>query len=216
MTKRISYTLILVLLIAAFITSAAFTADTKISKKTALIFTFDAPEDNAGVAETYFTSVTEGLRDALNNSPVYAPYIFSDRMSIVKRGKDDGSLKNNDIIGPYSSDLVKTGKLAKLASSDAYIVGSVDSVSVDSVNKTASVTLSGALLDTESGKILMSWLETGTVPSGAQSASDEELRALATSDAISKVIASIAKTYPKEEIPSAKQIMKKRGLPPTN
>ena len=65
----------------------------------------------------------------------------------------------------------------------------------------------------------MSWLETGNVPGGAQSASDEELRALATSDAISKIVANIAKTYPIEEAPTVavkQQVKKKKGLPPTN
>ena len=220
MFKRISITAILIILIAAFITSSVFAARAIAPKKTTLIFTFDAPEDNAGVEDSYFDALTESLKDKLLKSPVYAPYVFNDRMSVVLRGKDDSSLKSDDITGPYYADLDKVNKLASLIGADTYITGSVDNITVDSEAKTASITLSGKFADTKTGKTIMSWLETGNVPVGATAASDVELRSLATADAINKVYAIIEKTYTETQTNKTNQqksnAPKQKGLPPSN
>ena len=131
------------------------------------------------------------LRTLLNGNETYSPILYKEKLSPIKRAREDGTLKPNDDVSPFSDDRSKSLKLARLLAADYFIIGAIEDVKVDPFKRTAEMTLSMDLMDARSGKLVKTLLVSGLTPANSTSASQEDAVAIAAGDAITKLKAQL-------------------------
>ena len=195
--KRTSLIAVLIIFcLGLFSAGAVFAAKSKkipvikIQPKSVLVFQFDQSVD-LNLPDGFGVMMATALRNKLGSMDQYIAVLFSDRLSSVKRGKDDNSLKTPEITAPFSEDNDKPLKLAKLLSADTFITGNIESVSVDTAAQTSTMTVSGGLFDGKTGNVLTTWVITGRAPQLDKNANDDELIALAAGQVIQNIVDQI-------------------------
>jgi len=160
------------------------TKQVAVPRRSLLVFPFDQ-EGVKSVPEKYGTEVAAYLRTMLAGNPKYAVFLFSDRLSPIRRGLGESpGLKAADIAGPFSEDKVNALKLARLCAADYLLVGSVDAFQYDPSAKVAQMTLSGELVDTKTGKSMGTYVVTGKADESSKASGEDEYRAVAAGKAV--------------------------------
>ncbi len=145
-----------------------------INAPTLVVFPLDVGPD-VKVPETFGNDVAVALRTSMVGNGKYALFLFSEKMSPMRRAKDDGTLTKNDIDGPYADDKEKTDKLVDILAGDFYFVGAVDDASIDAPNKKASTTVSGHVVDQKSGRLVKAVGVVAEVPESMGYTDDKSL-----------------------------------------
>lgn len=151
-----------------------------------LVFPFDQ-DASVKLPSAYGEDVATSLRNVLVGNRAYSVFIYRDRLSPIRRAKDDNVIKDKDANSPFSDDANKSLKLAQLLATDYYLVGSVDDCQVDAKTKVAQMTLRADLFDGKTGKLVKTFLITGRTPEFAKAANEDDLRSLAAGDAVAKL-----------------------------
>lgn len=151
-----------------------------------LVFPFDQ-DASVKLPTAYGEDVATSLRDVLIGNRAYTVFVYRDKLSPVKRAKDDNVIKDKDAMSPFAEDASKSLKLAQLLATDFYLVGSVDDCQVNTVTKIAQMTLRADLYDGKTGKLVKTFLITGRTPETAKAVNEDDLRALAAGDAVAKL-----------------------------
>ena len=162
----------------------------KVRRQSLVVFPFDCVGINA-VPETYGEFVASDIRSMLAGNPHYAVFLYKDKLSPIRRAKDDNTLKNPDVVPPFSDDKSKSLKLAQLLATEYFLVGAIDDCQIDSAKKVAQITLRADLFDAKTGKIVKSFLVTGNTPESAKTSEQDELRDIAKGAAVTKLIAEL-------------------------
>ena len=93
-----------------------------------LIFPF---ANNAGAdADTAATHVAEKLKEKLNQAGAYQVTTFSGSLPVAQRAVSEGILKDEDIAGPFT-DPGLPQKISILAGVDGFIIGSIETRTID-------------------------------------------------------------------------------------
>ena len=151
-----------------------------------IVFPFDQPQ-SIQAPEGMGGELASALRTMLNGNKRFSPILYKEKLSPIKRAREDSTLKPNEDVAPFTEDQSKPLKLARLLAADYFIVGAIEDVKVDAAKKTAQMTLSLDLVDANSGKLVKTMLINGSTPQDANSASQEDAVALAAGDAITKL-----------------------------
>ena len=144
-----------------------------------------------GLPEGFGLELSSYLRSSLAGNPEYAVFLYSQRLSPIKRGLDDNTLKSQDIEPPFADDKEKSLKLAQLLASDYYLVGTVEDYEFDAANKTARMLLSAELHVSKTGKLVGQYLVAGVADETSKAAEEDEYRAVAAGKAVEALKASI-------------------------
>lgn len=162
----------------------------RIHRQSLVVFPFDCKGvDN--VPELYGEFVASDIRSMLATNPHYSVFLYKDKLSPIRRARDDNTLKNPDVDPPFSDDKPKSLKLAQLLATEYYLVGAIDDCQIDSSMKVAQITLRADLFDAKTGKIVKSFLVTGNTPESAMTSEQDELRDIAKGVAVTKLIAEL-------------------------
>lgn len=172
------------------------------AKEFLVVFPFDIGQ-SAKLPIEFGEDVASALRSMLTGNSQYVVFLYSDKLPPIKRAKDDNTLKTQDIDPPYSEDRTKAIKLGGILAGDFIMVGSIEDVNVDVASQTAQVTIAAELVNGKTGKLLKSFLITGRSPEFAKSSEEDELRALAAGDAVTKLKAEMLGDAIKNEGASA-------------
>jgi len=162
-----------------------------------IVFPFDQEEGGARIPEEFGVDIASTLRSMLSGDAKYATYLYNQRLSPIRRAKEDSTLKTQDITPPFAEEREKAIRLADILAGDFLLVGSIDDYQVDTAKRQAQLTLTAELIrmvGREKGKLVKTFTVTGSVPESAKAIEEDELRALAAGDAVSKLKEEIAKT----------------------
>jgi len=155
-----------------------------------IVFPFDQPQ-SMQAPEGMGLELASALRTMLNGNKRFSPILYREKLSPIKRAREDGTLKPNKDVAPFTEDQSKPLELARLLAADYFVVGAIEDVKIDAAKKTAQMTLSMDLVDANSGKLVKTMLINGSTPENANSASQEDAIALAAGDAITKLKAQL-------------------------
>jgi len=151
-------------------------------RKSLVIFPFDPGVP--GLPEDFGAEVASYLRSTLTGSDKYMVVVFRDKLAPIQRAKEDTTLKTSDWVPPFSEDKEKPLKLARLLAADYFLVGSIEDFRYDAAKKAAQMTLSAAMYDTRTGKLVAQYLVTGSVDESAKAGDESEYRAVAAGRAV--------------------------------
>ncbi|GAF73457.1 unnamed protein product, partial [marine sediment metagenome] len=146
-------------------------------------FPFDQ-ESGLDVPDGYGGEVASHLRTVLVGNPKYSVFLYSQRLSPIRRAWQDNSVESADIAPPFTEDRAKPLKLAQMLAADFYLVGMVDDYKFDPANKVAMMTLSAGLIDGKTGKLLGNFVVAGRADATSAATDAEEYRAVAAGKAI--------------------------------
>lgn len=159
-------------------------------KMSLVVFPFDAGVP--GLPEGLGEEVASYLRSTLAGSDRYMVVVFRDRLAPIQRAKDDTTLKTSDWVPPFSEDKEKPLKLARILAADLFLVGSIEDFQFDAAKKFAQMTLSAAIYDGKSGKLVAQYLVTGSADETARAGDESEYRAVAAGKAVEALKERIA------------------------
>jgi hypothetical protein len=145
-------------------------------KKTILLFPFDSANLAAANKSDVINMIQDVAASRLTASGQYSVTRFSKNNPSIARLRDDQLITDADASEPYAEDNRKSIKISKQTGHEFVLIGSVDDYKYDAARKSASLTLSGRLLETETGKIVKSVTLSGNSTSGGNA--DEDDRAL--------------------------------------
>jgi len=172
-------------------------------KQSLMIFPFDKDAESAmGVADNFGQGIAEYLLSTLTVSKGYSVILFDERLSPVRRAREDNVIKDQDIKGPFLTDKAKADKLAELLATDCYIIGSVESYTYDKDKKTAELTLKADLVIAKTGKVSQEFMVGGSAVQGAQPMDEEELQSIAAGKAVEALTQKILETSPADSKPA--------------
>lgn len=166
---------------------------TVVQRQSLVVFPFDKGSVT-NLPDTFGQDMALSLKSMLSSETPYVSFLYSERLAPIKRASDENSLKSDDTKAPFTEDKTKPKKLAQVLGCDLYVVGEVQDYQFDQTKKVAQMTLSADLFDVKSGKLIKTVLVTGVTPSSTKATDEDELRALAAGDAVSKLKADILKT----------------------
>lgn len=161
--------------------------------KTVVIFPFH--DEAQSPLDTLGKDLPDSIQTSLSATGSYRAFAFSERLPSVQRAVIETTLKKDDLQGPFGTDPAQLAAALKIShelASDQILVGSIDSVKVDSANKKAEVALTAILADGKTGESLKTIAVTGEAPATVQPMSDKDLVALAAGDAVAKLTREIA------------------------
>lgn len=156
---------------------------TAVPKQSLLVFPFDQAE-GMNVPDNYGSEIVAYLRTMLAGNPKYAVFLFSEKLSPIRRGKEDTSLKTEGLKPPFSEGGPNALVLARLCAADFYLVGSVDAFDYDAAAKVAQMTLSCELVNGKTGKSLGTYVVTGKADESSKASGEDEYRAVAAGKAV--------------------------------
>ena len=154
-----------------------------VPKLSLVVFPFDQ-ESTADVPDDYGRELASYLRTVLLGNPKYAVFLYSQRLSPIRRGSDDNSLKTTDVSPPFSEDKAKPLKLARTLAADFYVVGMVDDYQFDAAQKVARMTLSAELVNGKTGKLMGKFVVAGKADETSKATDEDEYRAVAAGKAV--------------------------------
>jgi curli biogenesis system outer membrane secretion channel CsgG len=166
-------------------------APREINTQSLVIFPFDSSLGAGKVPEGFGDDLATALRSLLADNDQYWIYYYSDRLSPVKRAKEDNELKPLETTGPFTDNIEKCLKLARLLAADYLLSGSVEDYRIDDLHKSAQVTISVNVVSTKTSKVIKTMLVTGRTPEGTSPGEEDEARALAAGDAVAKLKAQL-------------------------
>jgi len=181
------------------------------TKRTLLLFPFDAGSSVPGAAEVSAT-LSDVARSRLIASDAYTVVQFNKGLAPVARLHNDQQLSDVDVSPPFAESNTKGIKVTKLVGYDLAFVGSVDSYEYAVADKMATVTVSGRLLEVQTGKILKSATLSASSSKGGTAKEDE--RAIeAARNAGDKLMTQLVPVIVRDPIVPTKQkpAGKKRG-----
>lgn len=171
-----------------------------------VVFPFDRDFESAqGVPEDFGMSVADYLRMTLANSKGYAPYLYDERLTPIKRASADNMVKETDTKAPFFTEKAKTSKLAAIMATDYYIVGSVESYTYDKDKKSVELTLKADLYDNKTGKIMQEFMVGGSAEAGNQPLEEDEIRSIAAGKAVDALREKIIAMSPADAKPAPKK-----------
>jgi len=143
-------------------------------KKTILVFPVDVPSTSGPNTAEVSDIITDVVTSRLILSGTYSVTAFHKNLPPVARLRNDQRLLDVDVAPPFAEDNRKSIKIAKLIGYDVVFVGSMDEYQYDEAKKQVSVTLSGRLIESESGKVTKSVSLSATSPEGGAAKEDEK------------------------------------------
>lgn len=167
-----------------------------------IVFPFDQPQGMQAPVGMG-GELASALRTMLNGNKRFSPILYKEKLSPIKRAREDSTLKPNEDVAPFTEDRSKPLKLARLLAADYFVVGAIEDVKIDAAKKTAQMTLSMDLVDANSGKLVKTMLINGSTPEDANSTSQEDAIALAAGDAITKLKVQLLEETKPSPSPSA-------------
>jgi hypothetical protein len=203
---------VMMVIISSLVLSCGSLYAERIYKQNTLLFPMDVSEElKANVSADFGKAVSASLSEALASNTKYAIYLYTERLSPIKRGLEDKTLKQDDIAAPFSDDIAKTLKLVRLFNPEVFIAGSIDSSVINMTDKTSTINISGALYDARTGKPMFIWSVIGQSPQGAVATTEDELRSLAAADAVVKIKQEIYRNanIDQPKPPKAKKVKRK-------
>jgi len=161
-----------------------------VRRQSLVVFPFDSKGVN-NIPELYGEFVASDVRSMLVSNPHYLVFLYKDKLSPIRRAKDDNTLKNPDVAPPFADDKTKSLKLAQLLATEYYLVGAIDDCQIDSAKMVAQITIRADLYNAKTGKVVKSFLVTGSTPESAKTTEQDELRDMAKGVAVTKLIAEL-------------------------
>ena len=175
-------------------------------KQSLVIFPFDKDaESAAGIPDDFGQNVADYLRTSLATSKGYSVILFEERLTPIRRAKEDNFVKDQDIKGPFFTEKAKVDKLAELLATDYYVVGSVESYSYDKDKKTAELLLKADLVSAKTGKLSQEFMVGGSAAQAAQPMDEEELLSIAAGKAVDALTEKILSTSAADAKPAPKE-----------
>ncbi len=166
-------------------------------KQSLMVFPFDKDaESAAGVPDDFGQGIGEYLRTTLTVSKGYSVFLFDQRLTPIRRAREDNVVKEQEINGPFFSEKAKADKLADLMAIDLYIIGSVESYTYDKDKKSAELMLKADLINARTGKLIQQFMVGGSAAQGAQPLDEEELQSIAAGKAVEELAQKILQTSP--------------------
>jgi hypothetical protein len=162
-----------------------------------VIFPFDKDaESAANVPDSFGASVADYVRTTLATSKGYSALLYDERLTPIKRAKEDNVVKDQDVKGPFFTDKPKVTKLADILATDYYLVGSVESYTYYKDKKSVELTLKADLVLARTGKMVQEFVVGATADAGNQGFEEDELRSIAAGKAVEALYEKIITTSP--------------------
>jgi len=143
-------------------------------KKTLLLFPFDVPSTSAANAAEVSSLLTDVASSRLIASGAFAVTAYFKALPNVARLHNDQQLTDTDVTPPFADDNRKPIKVGKLAGYDTVFVGSVDDYQYDQAKNQVTMTVSGRMLEVETGKVMKSVTLSGSSGTGGNAKEDEK------------------------------------------
>lgn len=179
-------------------------------KQSLVVFPFDKDaESAAGVPDDFGQGIAEYLRTTLTVSKGYSVFLFDQRLTPIRRAREDNVIKEQDVNGPFFAEKAKADKLAELLAIDCYVIGSVESYTYDKDKKSADVMLKADLVNAKTGKIIQEFMVGGSAAQGAQPMDEQELQSIAAGKAVEALTQKILETSPADAKVAPKSAPKK-------
>lgn len=172
-------------------------------RQSLMIFPFDKDTESAiGVPDDFGKGIAEYLRTTMAVSKGYSVFLFDDRLTPIRRAREDNVVKDQDLNGPFFADKARAGKLADLLGTDYYLIGSVESYTYDKEKKSAEIMLKADLIVGKTGKVSQGFMVGGSAAQGAQPLDEEELQSIAAGKAVEALTQKILETSPADAKPA--------------
>lgn len=143
------------------------------AKKTLLVFPADVPASAGTAAPDMSLLVADMASSRFLASNVYSVTVYHKSLPQVARLRNDQQLSEVDATAPFAEDSRKAVKIAKLIGYDTVCITSVDDYQYDETEKVVSLTMSGRVIEVETGKIIKSVTLTGAGSKGGKAKEDE-------------------------------------------
>lgn len=164
----------------------------RVQKQSLVVFPFDQASANK-VPEAFGQFVATDLKSFLaDSSTKYTAYLYTDRLSPIKRAKDENFLKNPDVVAPFAEDSGKALKLAQLLATDFYLVGEIEDFQFDQAKGTAEMVLQASLYNAKNGKLVKTFVVSGKTSDSNAGKDADELRDLAKGAAVTRLVAELS------------------------
>ncbi len=163
-----------------------------ILKKTLLLFPFDVPSTTATNAEEMSALLTDAAASRLIASGQYTVTTYYRAWPPVARLHNDQQLAEADVIAPYAEDNRKAIKIGKAVGYDMVCVGSLDDYEYNESDKLVTVTVSGRILNVETGQVLKNVTLSASSSRGNERSKEEELNLDAIRKCSEKLMGQLA------------------------
>jgi hypothetical protein len=161
-------------------------------KKTLLLFPFDVPSTTATNAEELSALLTDAAASRLIASNQYTVTTYYRAWAPVARLHNDQQLTESDVIPPYAEDNRKALKIAKAVGYEMVCIGSLDEYQYNESDKQVTVTVSGRILNVETGQVIKNVSLSATSAKGGERSKEEELNLDAARQGSEKLMAQLA------------------------
>lgn len=144
------------------------------AKKTLLVFPADVPASAGTAAPDMSLLVADMASSRFLASNVYSVTVYHKSLPQVARLRNDQQLSEVDATAPFAEDSRKAIKIAKLIGYDTVCITSVDDYQYDDNEKSVALTMSGRVIDVETGKIVKNVTLSGGSSKGGKAKEDEK------------------------------------------
>lgn len=161
-------------------------------KKTILLFPFDVPSTTATNAEEMSGLLTDAAASRLIASGQYSVTTYYRAWPPVARLHNDQQLTEADVIAPFAEDNRKAVKIAKAVAYDTVCIGSLDDYQYNESDKQVTVTVSGRIINVETGQVLKNVTLSASSARGTERSKEEDLNLDAVRQCSEKLMAQLA------------------------
>lgn len=171
-------------------------AASKDGQQSMVIFPLDPVEEIAGfnnedmlnnIRTKLGSDIASAIKAEISSSKTYLTFLYTRNLAPIKRAKEDSTLKENDLSGPFNNDDGTSRKLAEILATQLYMTGNIDSLTIGGDKKTAEITISVYIRETGKGRELKTLMVTGKTPEGSAAVNEEDAVSLAAGDAVQQL-----------------------------
>jgi hypothetical protein len=169
---------------------AADSADTSQSFNIRSILIFPFVNDAGDPGEAVAGRISDAVKLKLNLVGKLKATSYDHRLSSIERAVNDQVLSRDDVDGPFT-DPQKSGRIASQINTDGYLIGGLESLTVDPNSKKVTLEVTATLYDTQTSVAVRSLGFTGTGVATSASEAQDAVLSDAVNDAASKIAAAI-------------------------
>jgi len=158
-----------------------------------LVFPFAA--DAANAPASVAPSLDAALVERLNNVGAYKVTRYTKFLAQVQRAIEDRILSDEDAAGPFDS-AAKANTVAQQVDTDDYLIGTIDTLTIDPTNKHVTVEVSAELHNVATGSTIQALACTGTAVPQTSDESADDVTSDAVADAAGKLASALNVNHP--------------------
>lgn len=144
------------------------------TKPLLLVLPVDVTAASVPGADAVSERLTEVMASRAIASKLYSVTQFYKAHPTIVRLHNDQQLTDADVTPPFAEDNRKAIKMGKLAGYDKVFVGSVDDYQWDDAAKQVNITVSGRIIEVETGKVVKNVVKSGASAKGGAAKEEEK------------------------------------------